>query len=29
MPPYISQPEHIERLVAAIETALENEECFN
>ncbi|GMQ46022.1 adenosylmethionine--8-amino-7-oxononanoate transaminase [Vibrio sp. 10N] len=29
MPPYISQPEHIERLVTAIETALENEGCFS
>ena len=28
MPPFISQPEHIERLIAAIEQALQNEACF-
>lgn len=28
MPPFISQPEHIEKLVAAIETALTSPECF-
>ncbi|WMN88278.1 adenosylmethionine--8-amino-7-oxononanoate transaminase [Vibrio parahaemolyticus] len=28
MPPFISEPEHIERLVNAIETALQREDCF-
>ncbi|MCG9786373.1 adenosylmethionine--8-amino-7-oxononanoate transaminase [Vibrio mediterranei] len=28
MPPYISQPEHIDALVKAIDLALENEACF-
>lgn len=28
MPPYISQPEHIEKLVAAIEIALVDDTCF-
>jgi adenosylmethionine-8-amino-7-oxononanoate aminotransferase len=28
MPPYISQPEHIERLVGAVEAALQSEDCF-
>jgi adenosylmethionine-8-amino-7-oxononanoate aminotransferase len=28
MPPYISQPEHIERLVAAISGALDKPDCF-
>ena len=28
MPPFISQPEHIEKLVKAIETALNKPECF-
>ncbi len=28
MPPYISQPKHIEKLVNAIETALNKPECF-
>ncbi|WP_047045258.1 adenosylmethionine--8-amino-7-oxononanoate transaminase [Vibrio mexicanus] len=29
MPPFISQPKHIETLVNAITTALESEECFS
>ncbi|MGP8304637.1 adenosylmethionine--8-amino-7-oxononanoate transaminase [Vibrio sp. YIC-376] len=28
MPPFISEPEHIEKLVNAIEAALQNENCF-
>ncbi|NVD06361.1 adenosylmethionine--8-amino-7-oxononanoate transaminase [Vibrio sp. JPW-9-11-11] len=28
MPPFISQPEHIETLITAIKSALESEECF-
>ncbi|MCG9701019.1 adenosylmethionine--8-amino-7-oxononanoate transaminase [Vibrio natriegens] len=28
MPPFISEPEHIERLVNAIETALQRKDCF-
>ena len=28
MPPYISQPEHIEKLVSAVESALNTPECF-
>lgn len=28
MPPFISKPEHIEKLVNAIEAALQNENCF-
>jgi adenosylmethionine-8-amino-7-oxononanoate aminotransferase len=28
MPPFISQPEHIEKLVASIESALEKTDCF-
>ncbi|MGF1739835.1 adenosylmethionine--8-amino-7-oxononanoate transaminase [Vibrio profundum] len=28
MPPFVSQPEHIERLISAIEKGLQNEECF-
>ena len=28
MPPYISQPEHIEQLVRAIERAVNNDNCF-
>ncbi|UPQ87031.1 adenosylmethionine--8-amino-7-oxononanoate transaminase [Vibrio sinaloensis] len=29
MPPFISQPEHIEKLVDAVESALKREECFS
>ena len=28
MPPFISEPQHIEKLVAAIDTALQNTHCF-
>jgi adenosylmethionine-8-amino-7-oxononanoate aminotransferase len=28
MPPFISQSEHIEQLVGAVEAALQSEECF-
>lgn len=28
MPPFISEPEHVEKLVNAIEAALQNEHCF-
>lgn len=29
MPPFISEPEHIEKLVDAVESALKREECFS
>jgi len=29
MPPYISQPEHLNKLLTAIKSALNTPECFN